>query len=218
MTEIPEGQPPLVDSSQPIAPAQTSTPPATTSTEPATPPPSPAGVPPVPPYAPPVAPYAPAMYPPPKKGTSALKIVLIVVGILIGLGIIAVGFVGFAAYKIAKSANMTTSSQPATAADLGVPPYPGAARGRSVRMTLMGNDMVTATFLTSDPKDQVIAFYRSTLGPGAVDVTSFNGESLKLDKGAGESITVTASDQPGGMGDRTQIIVLHMSKSAASSQ
>ncbi len=112
---------------------------------------------------------------------------------------------------------MSTSTQPATAADLGVPPYPGAEQGKSIRMTMMGNDMVTGTFLTSDPKEQVIVFYKSNLGPGAVDVTTFNGESLKLEKGSGESVMVTVSNQPGGLGGRTQIVVLHTTKATSPS-
>ncbi len=212
MTEIPGNQPPLADPSQPATPAQPYTPPVATSAEPT------AVQPPAPPYAPPAAPYPQAVYPPPKKGTSALKIVLIIVGIFVGLGIIAAGFMGYAVYKVAKSANMTTSSQPVTAADLGVPLYPGAVPGKSVHMTIMGKDMITANFVTADPKDQVIAFYKSNLGAGAVEVTSFNGESLRLDKGAGESVTVSVSDQPGSMVGRTQIIVVNIGKASAPPQ
>lgn len=212
MTEVPGNQP-LVDPPQPTTPTPRDTP----SAEPAAPPLAPAAVqPPAPPYAPPAAPYAQGVYPPPKKGPSALKIVLIIVGIIVGLGIIAAGFVGYAVYKVAKSANMTTSSQPVTAADLGVPPYPGAVQGKSVRMTIMGKDMITANFVAADPKDQVIAFYKSNL-PGAVEVTSFNGESLRLDKGAGDSVTVSVSDQPGSMVGRTQIVVVNIGKAASSS-
>jgi hypothetical protein len=157
------------------------------------------------------------MYTSQKKGTSTLKIVLIIVGIIVGLGIIAVGAAGVAFYKFAKSANMTTSSQPATAADLSVPTYPGSLQGKSLRMTMMGNDMITANFLTSDSKDQVIAFYRNSLGPGAADITSFNAESLKLEKSAGESVMVTVSDQLGGIGGKTQITIVHITKAASSS-
>jgi hypothetical protein len=210
MTEIPGNQPPLADPPPPATPAQPYTPPVATSSEPA------AVQPPAPPYAPPAAPYPQAMYPPPKKGTSALKIVLIIVGIFVGLGIIGVGIVSYEVYKLAKSSNITTSSQPVTAADLGVPLYPGAVPGKSVHMTIMGKDMITANFITADSKDQVIAFYKSNL-PGAVEVTSFNGESLRLDKGAGESVTVSVSDQPGSMVGRTQIVVVNIGKAASSS-
>jgi hypothetical protein len=211
MTEMPGNQPPLGDPTPPATPAQTYTPPVATSSEPA------AVQSPALSYAPPVAHYPQGVYPPPKKGPSALKIVLIVVGILFGLGIIAVGVAGFAVYKVAKSANMTTSSHPVTAADLGVPLYPGAVPGKSVHMTIMGKDMITANFVSADPTDQVLAFYKSNLGAGAVEVTSFNGESLRLDKGAGESVTVSVSDQPGSMVGRTQIVVVNIGKAASSS-
>ena len=214
MIEIPGSQPPVPDPSQPTASAQANTPSAATLAAPAAPPYAlSAAQAPTSAY----APYPQAMYPSQKKGTSALKIVLIIVGIVVGLGVIAVGAAGVAFYKFAKSSNMTTSSQPATAADLSVPPYPGSLQGKSLRMTMMGNDMITANFLTSDSRDQVIAFYRNSLGPGAADITSFNAESLKLEKGAGESVMVTVSDQLGGIGGKTQITIVHITKAASSS-
>lgn len=199
MSETPGNQPSAVDPPQPATPAQPYVPPAAP-----------------PPYAA-VAPYEQAVFPPPKKGTSALKIVLIIVGIVVGLGIIAVGAAGVAFYKFAKSSNMTTSSQPVTAADLDVPLYPGAVQGKSVHMTLAGKDMLTATFVTADPKNQVIEFYRSNLGPDAIDTTSFNSESLRLQKSADETVAITVSDQPAGIGGKTQIAIVHITNAAASS-
>ncbi|MGH9563636.1 MAG: hypothetical protein ACRD3S_19455, partial [Terracidiphilus sp.] len=192
-----------VDPSQPRTPVQPHTPPAATSPDPS-----------APPYAPAVASYPPAAYPPPKKGMSALKIVLIIVGIIVGLGIIAVVVVGYVGYRMVKNSQMTTSSQPVTAADLDVPLYPGAVQGQSVHMTLAGKDMLTATFVTSDPKEQVVEFYKSNLGPGAIDATSFNSESLRLKKSADETVAVTVAYQPGG---KTQIVIVHITKDAASS-
>jgi hypothetical protein len=205
MTEIPGNQPPpplSPDPAQPIAP-------------PATPPP-------VQSYAQPVAAYVPypaTGYAAPKQGPSALKIVVIVVGIFVGLGLIGVGFLSYGIYKVMKSSNITASTRQVTEADLGVPIYPGAEQGKaSVRMTVAGKDMLTATFLAPDSKEQVVAFYKSSLGPEAEATTSFNGQSFTLDKGAGELVVVSVSEQPGGIGGKTQIVIMHSTKAAAQSK
>lgn len=131
MTDIPGNQPPQGYPPQPYPPQQ---------------------------YPPP---YPPVVYPPPKKGPSALKIVLIIVAIIVGLGIIAVGIVGYGVYRLAKSGNITTSTQLVTASDLGVALYPGAQQMANVHMTVLGKNVLTATFLTSDAKDQVVTFTKT---------------------------------------------------------
>ena len=155
------------------------------------------------------------VYPPPKKGPSALKIVLIIIAIIVGLGIIGVGIVGYGVYRLAKSGNITTSSQPVTASDLGVALYPGAEQKANVRMTIAGKNVLTATFLSADSKDQVVAFYQNALGPNAQASSSTNGESFMLDKGAGESVIVTVSQSALRDQGKTQIVVVHTTKAEA---
>jgi len=61
--------------------------------------------------------YPPAMQnfaPPPSSGTSALKVVLIVVAIFVGLGIIAVGAFGFLAWRVSKSIHMSADGKQMT--------------------------------------------------------------------------------------------------------
>ena len=156
---------------------------------------------------PPTPPFALVVEPPRKKGTSTFKIVLIVVGIILGLGILGAGVVSYGVYKLAKSSNITTSTQPVTESDLGVAPYPGAESKTNMHMTIAGKNMVTAAFLTSDSKDQAIAYYQGKLGPDARLINNSRGESLMLDKGAGESVLVTVTPSAGG--SKTQIVVLH---------
>ena len=189
MTEFPGSQPPPIDPAQPATP-------------------------------PPVPTYVPTIYAEPKKGPSALKIVLIIVAIFVGLGLIGVGFLSYGIYKVVQSSHMTASTQPVTEADLGgVPLYPGAEQGKaSVRMTIAGKDMLTANFLTSDSKEQVIAFYQNNLGPDAEVTTTGRGQTFKLDKGAGESVMVTISQNPSLAGGQTQIVIMHATKAAAESQ
>jgi hypothetical protein len=163
-------------------------------------------------------PYRPGVYPPPKKGPSALKIILIIIGIFVGLGLIGVGILGYGVYKIAKSGNLTTSTQPVTASDLGVALYPGAEQKVNVRVTIAGKDTLTATFLTSDSKDQVITFYKSNLGPNAQFQTIFNEAQFTLDKGAGESVIVKVSPATGLQGSKTQIVIAHSTNAATPSK
>jgi hypothetical protein len=160
-------------------------------------------------------PYPPGVYPPPKKGPSALKIVLIIVAIVVGLGIIGVGIVGYSVYRLAKSGHITTSTQPVTASDLGVALYPGAEQKGNVSATVLGKNILTATFLTSDSKDQVVTFYQNALGPNVQASSSTNGESFILDKGAGESVIVTVTQSAFRDEGKTQIVVVHSTKSAA---
>jgi hypothetical protein len=162
-----------------------------------------------PPAAPP--PYQPMAAPPPKQGTSALKIVLIIVGILFGIGVIGAGVVGYGIYKVAKAVKMSTnSSQPVTESDLGVAIYPGAEQGKgTLRMKLAGKSMVTANYLTSDTKDQVETFYQNNLGPMVRSSTNANGETFVLNKGSGETVTVTVVQNPGLNNGQTQIVIVH---------
>jgi len=169
------------------------------------------------PYPPSGSPYPPAVYPPPPKGPSALKIVLIIVAIFVGLGIIGVAVVGYGVYKFARSAHMTTGTQPVSESDLGVPIYPGAEQKAHVRMTIAGKDMLTATFLTTDSKDQVSAFYQDKLGSDARANVNANGETFVLDKGTGELLTVAISSSIGLQGGKTQIVIVHATKAAAQS-
>jgi hypothetical protein len=168
------------------------------------------------PYPPP---YPPVIYPPAKKGPSALKIVLIVVGVFVGLALIGIGLLSYGVYKVAKSANITTSSQPLTESDLGVAIYPGAVQSKEVvRMTLVGVNTITTSYFTTDSKDKVIAFYQGALGPAAQSRPTINGEMIMLIKGAGESISVTVSPSPNLIEGKTQIVIAHATKAATPSK
>jgi hypothetical protein len=167
---------------------------------------------------PPAQPYQPVFYPPPKKGPSALKIVLIVVGIFVGLALIGVGLLSYGVYKVAKSSHMTVSTQPVSASDMGVVLYPGAVQKASVHMTIVGQNMLTATFLSSDSKAQVVAFYQSNLGPNAQVQNILNETQFMLDKGAGESVIVKISDAMGLQGGKTQIVIVHSTPVATPSK
>ena len=165
----------------------------------------------------PPAPYQPITAPPPKQGPSALKIVLIIVAIFVGLGLIGAGFVAYGVYKVAHAMRMADQSQPVTESELGVAIYPGATQGKGTfRMKIAGKSMVTASFLTPDSKDQVLAFYQSNIGPTASTTTNANGGGFMITKGSGETINVTVTQNPALHNDETQIIIVHAGGASSS--
>lgn len=168
--------------------------------------------------APPPAPYQPVAAPPAKQGSSALKIVLIIVGIFVGLGLLGAGVIGYGVYKVAHSVHMSDST-PLTESDLGVAIYPGATQGKgALRMTIAGKAMTTANFLTPDSKDQVMAFYQSNLGPSANSSANANGGSLFLTKRSGETVTVTVIQNPAAHNGETQFVIVHAANASGTSQ
>jgi hypothetical protein len=112
-------------------------------------------------------------------GSSALKVILIVVAVIIGIGILGIVTVGVVGYHVAKRThvrqegghvkvetpfgNVETSNDPdQVAKGLGVDIYPGAQvqkEGASIG-TFGSVHTATANFITSDAVDKVCAFYR----------------------------------------------------------
>jgi len=182
--------------------------------------------------------YPPAVQnfaPPPSSGTSALKVVLIVVAIFVGLGIIAVGAFGFLAWRVSKSIHMsadgkqmtvntpggsftTNTSKAFTAADLGTDIYPGATPGRgSMEMNVPGNSMEVGVFVTPDSKDQVVAFYKSRMGSEATFTDSERSATFKLTRSPSETVTVTIGARSAQADGNTRIAILHSKASKPSS-
>ena len=167
--------------------------------------------------------------PAPKSGSSAVKIILIILGIFVGLGIIVAGIVGYSVYRVARSVHkdadgnitVTTpkgtitanSSNTLTAADLGIAIYPGATEGKGgMRMNIAGKSMVTANFLTPDSPDKVMAFYKDQAGPNAQTVTTIAGGTITIQNGA-NSISVTVTQASGPNNNKTQITIVNISGS-----
>ena len=176
--------------------------------------------------APPPAPW-PVGAPPPKSGPSVLKIVLIVVAVFVGLDIIGAGVVGYGIYRVAHAIHTSpngqisintpgggisaNTTQPVSESDLGIAIYPGASQGKgSLHMNIGGKSMVTANYLTSDSKDQVMAFYKDKAGPNAESVTTDSGGEVTAVNGS-DSITVTVLQSPNINGGKTQITIIHTS-------
>ena len=164
---------------------------------------------------------------PAKSGGGALKIILIVLAIFVGLGILGAGAVGFMVWRVAHaihtSANgnnasislpggtiTANSDEKYTASDLGTDIYPGAQSGKgSMRMTLPTGSVITAVYVTSDPKEQVVDYYKGKLGAEASVFDSGNSAVLSLQKGKQESIMVTVSTNQSQDEGKTRIAIMH---------
>jgi hypothetical protein len=196
----------------------------------------------VPPFQPVVPPYQsvnapgqtfPTLTPPPppvQKSNTALKVILIVVGIFVFLVLLVVGVVGYIGYRavhaIHKAANgaitMNTpggtvsmnDNETFTASDLGVAIYPGAAPGKgSMRMTLPTGPVVAANYVTGDSVAQVVAFYKEKLGGGATSMEFGSTAMLTKTTGDHDSITITVSAKSSGDdAGKTQIHIQHTVK------
>ena len=115
----------------------------------------------------------------PKSG-SELKIILIVVAVIVGLGILGLASAGFVAWRIARHSRInnrdgnvrvetpfgtvnTTTDPNEAARDIGVDLYPGAevVKGSSANVSFGGMHSAGAEFVTSDPAAKVADFYKS---------------------------------------------------------
>ena len=153
--------------------------------------------------------------PPPGSGNSVLKVVLIVVAVVFGLGALGAGVAGFIGYRALHNAGASfsaSSNAPVSVEDLGIELYPGAASASkgTVRMKIAGNSMVTSVFTTNDSPEDVVKFYQDKMGPSAEVDSSAQGTTLQRGKGPGEDgdsllITVTRNKSDG----KTNIVIVH---------
>jgi nitrate reductase NapE component len=186
---------------------------------------------PVPPSPPPIAPYNPGVAAPPAvqpaaSGSSTVKIVLIVVGVLVLLGILAVAGFGFFVWRVSRAIHVSGTGDHASvsipgvmtanttekfsASDLGTDIYPGAQSEKgSVRMTLPTGSWLTAIYSTSDSKDQVVAYYKSKFGSESGVIDYGETAMLTLKKSDKELVTVTVSSKPNEDNGKTRIAIMH---------
>src|SRR5208337_1568066 len=135
----------------------------------------------------------PAPVPAAPANNSTLKIVLIVIAVIVGLGILGIATVGFVAYRVAKNSHVTQegdhvkvetpfgvveTSKDADQAvhNLGVDIYPGAEvrqEGAAIA-TVGGIRTVTASFTSNDSADKVCAFYKSKFPAATVTSSDQN--------------------------------------------
>jgi hypothetical protein len=160
-------------------------------------------------------------------GSGALKIILIILGVFVVLIMLVVGVVGYGVWKVAHSVRVNSSngavslngsglsmnSAPGmtfTAEELGTEIYPGAtpAKNGNMRMSIAGNSVVTAVFVTSDPTAKVVDFYKGKLGSDATSMDFGGTALLTVKKGDKEQVTVTVTQQ-GNQSGGTRIQIQH---------
>ncbi len=170
-------------------------------------------------------PASAAAPPPSKSGSSALKIILIIVGVIVLIAILGMVTCGIVIHRIAKSAkvsqhgdnakietpfgNMETSTDPEqTAKDLGVEIYPGAQvqKAGTASMTFGSLHTVTANFESSDSAEKVCDFYKSKFANAAVQ--SSDQTHCSIVSGTPGNQT-TISVQSDGDGSKFQIVTLN---------
>lgn len=160
----------------------------------------------------------------PAAGSSAVKIILIVVGVVVGLGVLSSIIFMFGMWRLSRSVHVnsrgdgvtlstkdgtiTTGSAAAVSeADLGVPIYPGATRREGGVQINSGNgSMVTAVFSTTDPIDKVVDFYKDKVGENASVMQSSTGAVISSGDNNKQGVMITIGKD--GSNGATSITIL----------
>lgn len=180
---------------------------------------------------PPVTPtpgFAPAGPRPGGGGSTAVKIVLIIVAIFVGIGILGAGIVGYGIWRVSHAIHRAahdgtitipganggslsvSSNQTFTASELGTDIYPGAtATQGGMKMSTPSGSWITGVFLTSDPKDQVLNFYKAKFGSDSALMETNDAAIMTLKKSEKETVMVTISAKPNEDNGKTKIVILH---------
>ena len=160
------------------------------------------------------------------QGGGALKVILIVVGVIALFGILAFGSIAFFAWHVARHVhahqdgnnvrvetpfgNVETTKDPADAArNLGVDLYPGAEllKNGSSTATFGGVHTATISAESSDPVEQVFNFYKAKF-PNAMVTTSDAGHSTIISNDNKRMITINVESQ----GSKTKIMITSVSR------
>jgi hypothetical protein len=163
---------------------------------------------------------------PPAKG-GATKIILIVAGVILAIGVMAAAVIGYGAYRISKAVHLDKNGTATTidtpngsisvgsdssigASELGVDIYPGAAHAPgSMNLKSPDGSMATANFTTSDSVSQVADFYKARLGVNASTMETNGGTILTSDSSnPNDTLVITVTSEDG----RTKIGIVHSTK------
>ena len=160
----------------------------------------------------------------PSSGT--LKVVLIIVGALVGLGLLSAVAVMFGLWRISRSVHVDrsggvtistpggkfstghTSGARLTETEVGAPIYPGAiAEEGGFKLGADSGSMATYVFKTSDSVAQVLAFYRDKFGPKSSVIETPQGGIVTAAKNDNEGIMVTVGHDDSE--NKTSISITH---------
>jgi hypothetical protein len=158
--------------------------------------------------------------------SGALKIVLIIVGCIVGLGMLGAVAVMFGLWRISKSVHVdqsggvtittpggkfstgNTSGAHLSETEVGAPIYPGAvAEEGGFKLGAESGSMATYVFKTSDSVQQVLAFYRDKFGPKTSVIETPQGGIVTAAKNDNEGIMVTVGRNENE--DKTSIAITH---------
>jgi hypothetical protein len=158
------------------------------------------------------------------QGGGALKVILIVVGVVILLGVLSVASIGFFAWRVAHNAHIRqdgnnvsvetpfgsvhTNQDPTEAArNLGVDLYPGVdvKKNGTSSATFGGVHTATVTAETNDSVDQVASFYKAKF-PNAMVTSSDNGRCTIISNDHHNMVTVNIERA----GDKTKIVIANV--------
>ena len=167
-----------------------------------------------------------------KTNSSAVKIILIVIGVLVIFGILGVATLAIIGVHIARRTHVTedgnrvkvetpfgtvdTNKDPEQMAkNLGVDLYPGAQpqSDGSAIANFGGVRTVAASFISSDPPDKVCDFYRSKF-PHAVSSVSSQSHCSIVSTDQGNIVTITIAPS----GNSTKIQISSVNKPSTSSK
>jgi len=167
-----------------------------------------------------------AAAPPPGSGSSAVKIILIVVGAIVGLGMLTAIIFMFGVWRVSRAMHVNSAGDSVTVstpngtitagntaavseADLGVAIYPGAARSEGGMQVNSGNgSIVTVIYSTSDPVSKVVDFYKGKLGENTSVIETGSGAVITSGKENKEGLVITVSSDPSANGGQTQITIM----------
>ena len=165
-------------------------------------------------YAPPAQAYTPQAAPAPSSGGGALKIVLIIIGVFVLIGMLSAAALMYTAYRVRRSIHITqngksgsidlpgfkastnTTSARDLARKIGVDIYPGATQSGDSAEAQFGN-MTTANIklTTSDSVQKVADFYKSRYSKAMF--TSEDGKFSLVTDDNGGTLTINAEDEGG---------------------
>jgi CRISPR/Cas system CMR subunit Cmr4 (Cas7 group RAMP superfamily) len=164
--------------------------------------------------------------PPSKGGSSALKVILVIVGVIVLIGVLGMVTCGIVIHRAMKSArvsqkgdnvkvetpfgNMETSTDPKqTAKELGVEIYPGAdlRKEGTASVTFGSLHTVTANFESNDSVDKVCDFYKQKF-PSAQVASSDQTHCSIVSGDKGNSMTISVQSS----GDGSRFTIVSMTK------
>ena len=150
----------------------------------------------------------------PKSG-GALKIILIVIAVFVGLGVLTAAAAMFGLWRISKTVDIdrsgsvtvktpegkiTAGQTPArvTEAEAGAPIYPDATSAEvGIKFGGASGSMETYAFKTSDSVQQVLAFYRDKFGPKVSVLETPDGALVTSSKNENERVMLTIGRNEG---------------------